>query len=258
MNPNRVFDTYALRAQLFPALLTILPLGLAVISWTGKGPILAPAIGLALGSCGACFAVAAIARNRGRELQSRLWLTWGGPPTTQLLRHCGTANSVLRERWHLGLGNLVGRRFPTKEQEAAAPEEADEVYEASVRLLISNERKSPSTLLIARENANYGFCRNLLALKPIGITSSLFGAAGSFAATWLGHGDFIISGVCTILSGLILLAWLFIVTADWVKAPAFAYAERLLECTPVQVSKKTRAVEPSGRKSNSAARVKRS
>lgn len=240
MNSKTILDTYALRAQLSPALLTLLPLGLAVISWAGKGPILVPAVATALGGCGACFALAVIARNQGRNLQPKLWAAWGGSPTIQLLRHRGTANPILRERWHTSLEKLIGKRFPTKEEETTDPEAADSLYEAAIHILITKERKSPSIPLIARENTNYGFCRNLLALKPIGIATALLGTAGSGATILTSQDNIILSGVCTALSGVILLIWLLIVDKDWPKSPAFAYAERLLESTLLDTPKRTR------------------
>jgi len=240
MSKWNTFDEYGRNAQLKPALVAFLPLTMSLLAWTGTGSAITKTIGTILVTSGATYALAMIARNKGRDLQKRLWEEWGGSPTLQLLRHRGVGNPVLRGRWHLCLEKLLGQKFPTIEEEATDPGAADSVYDAATRLLINKRREKMKHPLVFRENVNYGFCRNLFALRGIGIVAAIIGIAASAAC-----GFYTIAKVqalpwgCCIINILILFAWVFIVTKTWVKPPALAYAERLLESCDADTPKKT-------------------
>lgn len=186
------------------------------------------------GTAGGTYFLAILARNQGKKLEPKLWKSWGGTPTTQLLRHSGPANPVMRERWHKYLSKLVARSFPTEDEEIGDPTNADHVYEAGVKLLINKTRDVKKFSLVYKENVLYGFCRNLYAMRIMGIFFSLVGMIASFGAGFYflhESNPQIIPWVCGAASMLFLLWWLLMTTSDWVKVPAFAYAERLLEST---------------------------
>src|SRR5207248_5457008 len=111
-----------------------------LIAWTEPGARWLSVLWTIFGTAGGTFFLATFARNRGRSLEANLWDSWGGPPTTQLLRHRGPANPVLRMRWHERLSKLVQRKLPTAAEEDAAPTAADAVYHAATRLLIDKTR----------------------------------------------------------------------------------------------------------------------
>jgi hypothetical protein len=214
--------------------LALLPAAVATFAWTTPGERWVSALWTLLGTGGFTYFLAVMARNKGKQLESQLWAVWGGPPTTQLLRHSGVGNPISRERWHKQLARLLGQPFPTAEEESANPPLADDVYQAAVKLLIGRTRDEKRFPLVYRENVHYGFCRNLYAMKPTGIVISSFGAIASLAAGWrvLSHGAAQLAPwSCAVINGLFLFWWLFTVNSEWVKIPAFAYAERLLEST---------------------------
>lgn len=227
-NLGELFDGYGVRARLMPALLTLLPLVLGLFAWTGPGVLWMSALWTLFGTTGATFALAMISRNLGREVQPRLWRSWGGSPTLQLLRHRGTGNPVLRERWHRSLEKIVGSKFPTTEEEAGDPKAADAIYEAAIHLLIEKRRDKSVHHLIYNENVNYGFCRNLYALKKIGIPIALVGGAISVTGGLPATKTLEFSWACAGVNAIFLLSWMFIVTPAFVRYPAFAYADRLL------------------------------
>jgi hypothetical protein len=225
------FDHYAFRARLQPALFTLFPLALAVIAWTGgKQPWMA-VLWTFGGTAGATYFLAVAVRNRGKQIEPTLWSMWGGAPTTQLLRHAGPANPIMRERWHRYLARLLAVRLPTAEEEAADRPAADHAYEAGTKLLIAKTRDTKKYSLIYKENVAYGFCRNLYAMRPIGIFIAGVGLVASAGASIgdRGHEIRFVAWACVALNSVFLLGWVTRVTADWVKVPAFAYAERLLE-----------------------------
>lgn len=234
------FDEYGRNAQLKPGLVAFLPLTLSLVAWAGTGSPILKAIGTILATSGGTYALAMVARNKGRNLQKLLWDSWGGSPTTQLLRHNGTGNPVLREMRHRYLEKLLGRNFPTPEEESADPRNADAIYEAATRILINERRNKTKYPLIFRENVNYGFCRNLCALRGIGIATAIIGIGACIAcgidADAKGRA---LPWGCATISAIILLIWCFLIRHDWVKPPAQAYAERLLESCDGNSPKKT-------------------
>ena len=140
----------------------------------------------------------------------------------------------MRERWHQYISKLLGKPFPAPQEEAADSAHADEIYSAAVKLQIGKTRDTKKYHLLFKENMHYGFCRNLFAMRPIGIIVDVLGVIASCAAgVWFVHtGDpKITPWVCAAANTIFLFLWIFTVKSEWVKIPAFAYAERLFEST---------------------------
>jgi hypothetical protein len=179
--------------------------------------------------------LAQVGRDAGKRKESRLFASWDGKPTTRLLRHRDSLNRPLLARRHAKLGALLGTTIPTAMEEAADLRAADEVYEACTAFLRDKTRDRQQFDLIFDENCSYGFRRNLWGMKPLGITVA-FLALGAIVVLLLidppgarvGHriGTVAVAGVMNLL---LLLGWLFVFTPGWVRVPADAYAERLLE-----------------------------
>lgn len=230
----KFFDHYSFRARLQPALLTLLPAAIGVFAWTGTGVKWQSALWTLFGTAGGMFFLAILARNLGKQIESQLWHSWGGCPTTQFLRHTGIGNPVLRERWHKCLSKLLGQPMPTAGQETGDPNSADHIYGAGVKLLINKTRDTKKFHLLYKENIQYGYCRNLYAMKTLGVILSLLGAGACIAAGLLNVQNGqpkIYPWVCLAAEVMFLVWWVVFITANWVKVPAFAYAERLLEST---------------------------
>lgn len=228
-----LFDHYSYRARLQPALLTLVPVALAALTWAPPGARWLTTLWSLLGVVGFTVFLANVARNRGKRLEPELWKSWGGSPSTQLLRHSGPGNSVLRDRWHKQLSKLLGKALPTAVQEQANPADADEVYEAVTRLLIGKTRDTKSYPLVYKENVSYGFCRNLFGLRGLGKTVASMGAIASIGAgAWhmkSGDGD-MLPWACAVVCASLAMWWFFTVTSEWVKVPATNYAQHLFEC----------------------------
>lgn len=232
MDLTKFYDHYSLRARLQPALFTLLPIAFAVFAWTKPGERWVTALWTLLGTGGFTYFLGIYARNQGKQTEPDLWKSWGGGPSTQMLRHSGSANSLLRERWHKYLGKQLDKQFPTSEEEVAAPKVADEIYEAGVKWLIGKTRDQKKFPLLYKENVHYGYCRNLYGMKGLGITLSLLGCLVSASAgAWYMRQETpqIAPWACTIASAMFLFWWVFAVKAEWVRVPAQAYADRLFE-----------------------------
>src|SRR5713101_5701667 len=188
MTNLKLFDHYSFRARLQPALLTLLPAAVGIFAWTGPGLKWESALWALFGTVGGTFFLTILARNLGKQIEPGLWQSWGGPPTTQLLRHAGIGNPVLRERWHKILAKFLGKPLPTPEEEQANPKTADDTYNAGIKLLINKTRDVKTFRLVYNENVQYGYCRNLLAMRLMGLSFSVLGSVASLTAgLWNSH-----------------------------------------------------------------------
>lgn len=221
------FDTYTRRARLSPALIAGLPLGVVTTLWFPSGVDIWSALWGIIAWCGGTVLIAEFGRSFGKRVEPHLFSEWGGKPTTILLRHRGSRNRALLLRRHELLERVTGLTLPSAEEEAARPDHADDVYDAVVNMLRERTRDQKMFPLVQEENRNYGFRRNLVGLKAVGLSLALAGLASVCI-------HLIIFGITPegVLSTLVLLAlvmgWVFWFKKDWVKEGGFAYAERLL------------------------------
>ncbi len=226
------WDTYTLRARLRPPLLAALPVALAVVASQPGGSAWWGTIWAAVTWCGGTALLAQFGRDLGRRKEPSLFAQWGGPPATVRLRHRDASNRAQVGQRHRRLAELLpDLKFPSAEEEAADPVSADEVYEAAVGYLRENTRDRDRFRLVFEENCNYGFRRNLFGVKPVGVAMALLGMAAvlvilSGRLDMEAHVPTAVAACAINL--LLLLAWLFWITPNWVKAAADEYADRLL------------------------------
>jgi hypothetical protein len=88
---EKLFDHHSFRARLQPAFLALLPIAIGAFAWAQPDAKWLTAIWGVLLSAGFTFLLANVARNWGKSIEPKLWNSWGGAPTTQLLRHSGPA-----------------------------------------------------------------------------------------------------------------------------------------------------------------------
>ena len=229
------WDTYTLRARLWPPLLAALPVALAIVAAQPGGSVWWGTIWAVVAWCGGTALLAQFGRDLGKRGEPSLFARWGGPPTTAGLRHRDASNKVLVGQRHRRLAELLPDLcFPAPDEEAADPATADAIYEAAAVYLRENTRDRDRFRLVFEENCNYGFRRNLLGMKPVGVAMALLGV-GAVVVILSGRLDMeahvpTAVAACAI-NLLLLLAWLFWITPNWVKAAADEYADRLLGTT---------------------------
>jgi len=227
MKTKLPIDGYDLRARLFPALIVSLPILAFVYGavpsarsfWGGvSGTVVEGAV---------LYALMRFGRDRGARLQKRLYQVWGGTPTTIMLRHRDTfLDPHTKERYKKTLARLSGLKFPSESEELADPNGADAVYDSAIRNLLE-QRRRPSDRLVFNENCNYGFVRNLVGLKPIGLITVFLTLAGDiflYLRNATDHSGLWASALVTFLTGLVLLLF----TEQSVRRTGDAYAVALL------------------------------
>jgi len=194
-------------------------------------------VAAALGACGGTYFLAQFARDPGKNLQNKLFERWGGMPSVTMLRHRDPRlNRITKARTHQQLCKLVpDTKALTKEQEEANPDDADMLYAAWSSHLRNSTRDQKRFPLVFDELVAYGYRRNLLGLKPLGITISAacFGVSSVVAAVQFSDTDRVGSHcfIAFTIALIFLLIWIFRITAKWVRLTADAYAERLIETT---------------------------
>ena len=234
-----VLDPYDRKARLRPALLCGMPLIASVV-------LLLPEFGAIWGSlggvviyCGGSALLIQLGRDRGQELQVQLYQSWGGKPSVAMLRYSDRRlDRPTKERYRRFLSSAVpGLQLASPEEEERHPEQADEGYESANAWLLARSRNHECFGLLFKENMNYGFRRNLLALKSIayGVEAiAVLILIGVALASWTGN-------LATTFQSLALEWWasltitavhalLFVacIRPEWVRAAAENYARQLL------------------------------
>jgi hypothetical protein len=229
-------DRYTLQARLFPALLVILPISLAIAAWfPSKFPGYGFLVGL-LSAFGLTVLLAQLGRDLGKKKEPRLYERWGGKPTTQLLRHRNAIlDSHTKSRYHQRLSTLVPIAMPSAADEEKNPAACDEIYNSCTKYLLEKTRDKVKFNLLFSENINYGFRRNLWGMKPAGIMFALLGLLASIVPVIINWNQNPppVAMAATVISALMLTWWLIRINKNWVKTAAFAYGERLLACCDV-------------------------
>jgi len=227
-------DRYTYQARLLPALIAFTPLGFAVAVWFPDETTTWNWLGTLFISLGLAALLSQLGRDRGKRQESWLFQHWGGMPTTKMLSNrLSRLNSVTLKRYHSKLQMLLSElKIPTPSEEAQSPTAANHIYDSCVHFLREKTRDRKQFPLVFAENINFGFRRNLWALKPYGISSALTGIVScGFAINHRWHGNpsgLLLSIAGTAISAALLFLWLVVFNPDWVRIAADAYAERLL------------------------------
>lgn len=230
------FDFYSQGARVLPVYLTMAPLVLLFMALLPEG------LSLPVGGVSAIvllplsFLASQLGADFGKRLEKHLWHAWGGPPATRFLRHSNTEfNNVTRTRIHSRL-RALGLAVPSKEEQAGDPVGADACFESCVEELIRRTRDPKRFPLVLKALTDYGFRRNLLGLKPLGVlvtVLSLGVSAGHAYRLWhASHQLLPIPVVASVGMLVLLLIWLTWVNDETVHLAAKRYARFLLEAAP--------------------------
>lgn len=250
---SKLFDPYSRQARLFPGLLTLFPIILTAIAWFprlvtsswGATPVTIAT------SCGLLYGLSVLSRSRGKKVEKRLLAEWGAWPSTIWLRHREELlPPPVLARYHAFFAkNVPFFVTPNPEQERADPKAADAMYASGVKWL--QERcRGKAYPLVEKENAEYGFRRNLRGLKPIGVAACLAAllisvltvvwrydniipAVSSFSmsaplAALAAIKPAAIGAICVDL--VALTAWFAVVRDDWVRDAGDQFARAVLAC----------------------------
>ena len=231
-------NPYDRKARLQPALLTGLTLFVCLaVLVSGFGWFWSVVSGVML-FCGATTWLTHLGRDRGKALEPALFRAWGGKPSVAMLRHRDERLSASdKERYRAFPRRMVpGLKLASLKKEQRSPEQADDGYQGATTWLLDQTRGRSRFELLFLENMNYGFRRNLWALKPfalafdaisiavvvlsgIGLLADITGGSPPANTTII---------MCALLTVVHASVFVFVVRSDWVRGPAEAYAGQLL------------------------------
>lgn len=185
---------------------------------------------------GATPLIALVARRAGRQIEFDLFIAWGGMPTTRRLRFTeDDADEAEIARRHQEVERILGGGLvlPTNRKERRDPDGADRAYASAMKRIVARVRNNPEFPLVNKENASYGYARNLYGLKKAGVGIALLtllvsAGMGGWAVSTSNVGGFgWLSGAA--LAATLALALWSQVDAAFVKTNADGYADRVID-----------------------------
>jgi hypothetical protein len=236
-----MFDNYTLKARFYPVIILIFPIIILGVFYSFQFQTVIHFIS-SLGLVGALtFLLSQLGRDQGKLKENKLWKSWGAPPTTKILRLKDShIDRITKTRYHQKLQSLCPVSImPNLLMEETTPIEADEIYKAWTKYLISKTRDTIKFNLLFKDNISYGFRRNLWGLKTYAVIFNLFLLIGNYFFWTIQTKNYnpqlfpVNFMYVSIILIIIILFWILIVTESWVKIPALSYSERLCEATEV-------------------------
>jgi hypothetical protein len=241
---SNLFDPYNREARLAPAALLLAPVLLFVFvaypeMVVGEFPKNA-VVALLLLAAGYLFA--GIARSAGKRVEEQLFRQWNGPPTTAMLRHRDRMlDAMTKGRYHVRLAEICNDfTWPSIEDERSDPAGTDLKY-ASATTALRARRRGDEHVNVLRENAQYGFRRNMFGLRTAAIIVAV--AAASCAAVLMVQQTVHEKSVEAVFTKLvadpryaallaanvgIAIVWAMLIRQSWVRESAYNYARALL------------------------------
>jgi len=247
---SALMDSYDRKARLNPVLLAIIPpVGVLVGLYAVRLQAQTALVGL-LATFGIFYLLTSICRNLGKRLENSLYKSWGGKPTTQLLRHRdNTIDPITKKRYHTFLSQKIKTKFPTEDQELKKQNMADNVYSSAIEWLLGQTRDKKKFNLLFLENISYGFSRNCLGIKYIAISIALLSIAWAvigyktISTRNFSDIDFNLLPIGLLISLVtsisMLSVWTLFITKKCVKKSAFVYAEALLKTCDMLAQQET-------------------
>ncbi|MFF7898835.1 hypothetical protein ACFZCV_08480 [Streptomyces sp. NPDC007920] len=170
-----LFDKNNRRARLRPVLITLRPVALPIAASAPALPRTQWLWSLVLLSGLPLFADQ-LGRSRGKRIEQRLFLSWGGKPGVQVLRWRGPTGRQQLGFLHARVQEITGPslRLPTAAEEED-PWKADQIYDAAGLALRVRARGLPGAEPVHEQNCEYGFRRNVLGLRPYALPVAVAG-----------------------------------------------------------------------------------
>ena len=235
-------DRHCVRTQVWPALLTLLPVFAVLIEARGVSPngiALASTVFIGVGGTGM---LSLVIEDCGRRRARKLFRRCGGRPGVQMLRHRNTTlDQETKRRLHAYLAQRLGIQLPTPSEERRNPVAADKIYQ---RAMVGCECCSPDRLsfpLLWQHKIAREFLINGLAVRWLGFTGAtsvmLWACVGrSSMSIEEQPGPELIASLSLHLGSLdvmlvslsMAVTWLFFFTPHRARSAAWSYDELLL------------------------------
>jgi hypothetical protein len=182
---EKVLDEYEIKARMAPAMIIILPV---VIGGLYAAPVLSSWSVFATGGIFCLvliYGLSYLVRVRGDSIEPALWTSWGGAPSTRFLRHHDLSLSKqTKSRIRIELERRFSARLVSEDEERREPSRADRVISDAFREVRQYIRLHDSKGLWSKQNAEYGFSRNLLGCRVLWLITAFASALFTAINGW--------------------------------------------------------------------------
>lgn len=237
-------DRYERKARLLPGLLVAVGPALTAGALLQELAAWYMAASAALGvEFLAAIVLGHYARARGRAVEEKLWASWGGPPTTRWLRPSDTTCSEQQKvKWRGAIKRLTGMTIPASISAGQTEAGIDQIIGDATRQLRYVLRGKGNTAILQSHNEEYGFARNLYAVRWLWVTLSMLCVGAGGVAFWMGVQPYAALAVSiTVLAASVLVGWEL---PNYVRRCADRYAESLFSCALLPESPPTTIPKP--------------
>lgn len=237
---NKYFDHYSIHARFMPAFFIFLPMVLTTIAWCPDSTTVLGGAMTFLISFGVMSFLSTVISNMGNAIQKVYFERWGGAPTTTLIMpESDEMDRYTKQRYFKWLNSKI----PDLNLLLDSDDKSDlqQKIRSATNFLREYTRDTKKYSAVYRDNVAYGFSRNLVAIRYIGIAVSIIsiminiGAMLFSAGLWL-HSETISTGefgpvgiVALVVSVLSVALLVFVTNERFVKQRAFRYARSLYE-----------------------------
>lgn len=224
-------DSYEMKARYAPGLLLAFPV--IVTFWTCfriEIQVISNVFN-GISSIVIWYILSVYVRYNGKKIESMLWKSWGGAPSTVLVSWKDSRFAHdLKAKYHRMIIKDQGLPMPTKGDEEAEPEKAACLIEQAFTRVKGVIRKYDKDGLWSIANAEYGFARNLLGSRVVWLIISIVMAAISAGFLWQKFNNLILVGFIInflVLIGCVVFGWFIL--PKLTKQLGFRYAEHAWE-----------------------------
>ncbi|MBT8165019.1 MAG: hypothetical protein KJP22_12795 [Acidimicrobiia bacterium] len=231
---SSLLDQYERRARLAPVLLAGLPVAVLLVSLgaTSRWPWAAAGL---IAQAGAVIPLTELARHRGKHVESVLWIKWGQSPLARLLADTRSPTAALARRY---ISDLYPNVVLASGARVVDPLDMQRQYEVVGDILRHKVRRLSGNEVVTAENRSYGFHRNLLGVRRVGLVAS--GVAVLSAAALLVALEDSSGSWPALASGVAMLGfWLWYPSEQRVRQAGERYAEAVIGLIASQAADST-------------------
>ena len=236
---RKQFDHYSIHARFMPAFFICLPLVLTTLAWCPEATTVLGSTITILISFGVMSFLSTIVSNMGNSLQSKLFNSWGGAPTTTILMpNNNELDKYTKERYFMWLNSRISKLNLAMSDDDSDLQDKIKSAANFLREFTRDTKKYPA---VYRDNVAYGVARNLVALRYAGLLISIMALFinlsviffpeyyGIYNGQAVGNGSYPFGIISSLLSVLCVALYLFVLNERFIKQRAFRYARTLYE-----------------------------
>jgi hypothetical protein len=172
-------DSYEMRARITPSIIICLPIIVPLyILFNDTGNPISGLIFSGVVFIGISYTVSFFVHYNGKKIQAELWKSWGGPPSSKILRWSdSTFPDEYKLKLHKATKEFLDIELFDKDNELKNPEAADLKFELAFNQAKRIVYNKSSNDLLGKFNAEYGFLRNLMGNRTIWVLSCAIGTS---------------------------------------------------------------------------------